>query len=129
MGVDAVPIVLTATIVEVNIGDLDETFALPEIATCPHEQHKREGEEGLEEALSISDTAARGNDGRDKLGDQSNDAECEANPRPPDTENVLERDFIESVSMMGPRGSESNVALGIVSFPSSVGFVYHLPRR
>jgi hypothetical protein len=121
--------VLTATVVEIDLADLNESFTLPEVTTCPHEQHKGKGEEGLEEALSIGDATARGNDGGDKLSNQGNDAERQTNPGSPDTKDVPEWDLVEAASSVGPCGPESNVALVIVSFPSSIKVVYHLPHR
>ena len=49
--VDALPVVLTATAIDIDLVCAEPTFLLPEVATDPEDKDDREGEVGIEEIV------------------------------------------------------------------------------
>lgn len=81
VGVDGIPIMLTAASVEIDVGKSDPAFALPDIADSPEEEDDGESEIGLEETFSIVKVAGeRRSDSDEELCCQGDDDEEDADP-------------------------------------------------
>lgn len=79
VSVDAIPIMLTKTSVEVNLAELQPTLSLPDIAKDVKDNDDWEGQVRLEEGFGIADGAVEVGDGRVELGNQNNDVESQTN--------------------------------------------------
>lgn len=110
VSVDAVPIMLTKTRVEVNLAELQPTLPLPDVSTDIKENDNREGQVGLEERLSITNRSVKVGDSSVELGNQNDDVEAQANVGAPNTKDSLEGNLVKRVAVILPGMSESNVA-------------------
>lgn len=79
VSVDAVPVMLTETSVEVNLAKLQPTLSLPDVAKDVKDNDNGEGQVGLEEGLGITDGAVEVGDGSVELSNQNDDVESQAN--------------------------------------------------
>lgn len=79
VSVDAVPVMLTTTSVEVNLAKVQPTLSLPDVAKDVEDNDNGEGQVGLEERLGITDGAVQVGDGSVELGNQNDDVESQAN--------------------------------------------------
>lgn len=105
------PVDLTATSVDIDLVERQELRTLPDVADHPEEDDDGEGEAGLEEALSrvALATVVGRVDGDVDLRDEDDDGHEEADPGTVDTENVLERDLVEGVTLALPGSAEADV--------------------
>lgn len=68
VGIDGIPVMLTAAGVEVDLVEFDPALALPDVSDNPKEEDDREGEIGLEKAFGVIEIAGEWrSDGNEKL--------------------------------------------------------------
>lgn len=115
VGIDCLPVMLTTAGVEVDLVDADEALSLPDVPNGPEEEDDRERKIGLEEALGVVQVAREWrSNGHEELRCQCNENEEETDIRSGDTEDRLERNFVESAALVLPCLSESDMCLFIM---------------
>lgn len=60
VGIDGFPIMLTTTGIKINLVELKEALALPQVADGPEEEDDGKSEVGLEETLGIVEVVSKG---------------------------------------------------------------------
>lgn len=68
LGVDVVPVELTAAGVDIDLGSPEPSLALPKVTDNPEEGNDEKGHIRLEEVLSSTETLADGGNGSVELG-------------------------------------------------------------
>jgi hypothetical protein len=111
VGVDLVPVVLTETVVEVNLVEGKESRALPEPATNPEDGNHGNGKNVLQDTLGRVRGTANGDSSIIELSSQNDAAENKTQPRAIDTTSSLEGNQIEGTALAFPGSAEANVAL------------------
>lgn len=109
LGVDVVPVELTAARVDIHLGSSEPTGALPEETDDPEEDDDEEGEVSVEELLDGLGGGVLGNDGGVELSDENDDNDNETKPRAVDTTSSLERNLVKGVAVVSPGLAETNV--------------------
>ena len=109
------PIHLTTSGINVDFGQLEKALALPDVARDPEDQDDRDGQHDTEPALGIVESTTDWGDGNEELGGEDDDAEEEAEPGAPDTEDGLMGDLVDGVAMGFPCGAEADMRLSHVS--------------
>lgn len=114
VGVDAIPVMLTETSVEVNLVDGEPAGSLPDESSDPEDKDDGKGKAGLEKVLgSTSSRLSRGCDGNKDLGSKNDEAEEEAQVRSVDSTTSLEGDLVKRAALASPSSTEANVSLGM----------------
>lgn len=79
--VNSIPIVLSATSIDINLFELQPSFSLPEVTTGPEEENNRESEISLEEIGGASEFGlARRSNGDIELCSEGDDDEENSEP-------------------------------------------------
>ena len=110
VSIDGVPIMLTTTSIQIDLTDLPPTLSLPDISDDVEEDDDRQGQVGLEEALSGTKRSIDVGNSGVELCNENDDNEDKSEPGSPDAKDVLERDFVESVAVVLPGLSETDMA-------------------
>lgn len=79
VSVDAIPVMLTTTSIEINLAKLQPTLPLPDVTKDVEDNDNGEGQVGLKERLGVADGAVEVGDGSVELGNQNDDVESQAN--------------------------------------------------
>jgi hypothetical protein len=109
------PINLATSAIHIDLRQLEESLALPQVACDPEGQNDGDSQHDAEPALGVVDASADRCDGNEELGGEDDDDQEEADPGTPDTKDGLVGDLVDGVALGFPGGAEADVRLLRVS--------------
>ena len=109
------PINRAPSTVHINLTDLQEPLALPQVPNNPEHQNDGDGKHDIEPALDVRVAAANRTDSDIELRSKDQDDERQTGPCAVDAEDGLMRDLVDGVALCFPGLAEADVRLAFVN--------------